>query len=219
MINILKNVYGKSFLHFPDWPTYEQATSHLQKFIKKRGHPPLAIGGHMEYGIHDALEIDNPYYFAIAREPVSRCISHFLFKLERHNTIKSGHVASLPPFPVKFYCTSGSNMQTRIMSGRINNYDFNNSNYELIDIAIQRIQDNSINCITIDQTADLLQSLATSFSWEKFPEMPVIRKTSLPKPFLSSEEIEQLRKNNILDIKLYEFIRAMRFNTSNLLRT
>lgn len=179
--------------------------------------------GHFYYGIHDKLDISNYRYVTIVRDPVKRIISHYFYSknFQKHylyETLNSNNTSSFDYFSGKFNFEV-INGQTAQIAG----FDPDQSNLDRVDIikylysnelyekAIANIEkDFSFVGLTeqFDQTLLLLNYLHEFNNFTlHYSRKNVAKKINISKK-IRDNEIDIIISNNLLDIRLYQYIKS-----------
>ncbi len=176
-----------------------------------RQKPIKILANHAYFNVHKEYElnIQNPFYYTILREPVARFVSHynFFYYKNGYDDCKGISLNDLPEEKLLKLLQLLSNIQVKYLSNikhiKIVGYDNMlklakyNLLYEYPAFAILEDMELSLTILQQETPSDLLQ-----FS-EKFPVQNSYSKKS--KEPIAEPILEKIRAYNAYDIELYNF--------------
>lgn len=148
------------------------------------------IIGHNVFGQHQ--ELGPQMHMTMLRDPIDRVISHYYYN---KYVLKKNNIGSLEHFA---QTDANANLQTRYITGHEPN----------VDEAIEHLKTFAFFGIT-EMFLPSLFLMKKTFGWKniEYPKANVNAKR--PKnESISKETIEQIKKENLLDIKLYQWAKT-----------
>lgn len=204
---------------YPPRKRWNFARNELRKRLESESLPPLeAVTAHMPYGWHELL-VDRPFkYITYLRHPVRRYISFY-----NHFKEGGGHPTdeainrdsvSLDQFIDRedIYLSSfQENIQVKLLTGNFS------PTSETLNRAIQNIDRNFLVVGTTETFDQDLLRISNKLGWT----MPFYARRNRSNKHIEIEDISvntlhKIACRNVLDISLYEYIRAKREGQKNM---
>ncbi|WP_180954437.1 sulfotransferase family 2 domain-containing protein [Bacillus sp. V5-8f] len=195
--SILKKNYDSQELRIGN---REEMIESLKNLSKEEMEKIKCINGHVLFGIHDYLN-ERPYnYYTMLRDPIEHVISEYYFIVRKPNNISYEKVKSMSfeEFVLSEEFTGRtSNRQTFFISGGAK---------DAIEIAKENLK-NYFSIVGITEMFDeSIYLFAKELGWEDY----YYKKKNVTKSRPSREDfpahlIEIIKKNNELDIELYNY--------------
>lgn len=174
---------------------------------------PRCIKGHMPYGLAEQLS-SRATYITMLRDPLERLVSDYFYTINKsshrqHQWFHSENIGfadyvSRPDTYIR-------NLYTALLGA---DFDWNNlAHWPVVDasslaVAKQRIDDDVLTCITEHFDASLIL-LRSRFGWRDigYERLNVTPGDKTPLPRLPADALALARRDNALDIELYEYAR------------
>jgi hypothetical protein len=203
---MLVSNFGENYYRYKGW-----------KDLLKTNRDMSIIGGHMPYGTH--LLFKDYEYITFVREPIDRAISHYYFMVQqaspKYPNANKPHRELHQKTPLKdiFDATSRKkygfsvfslldNLQTRYLAGYKHFWRSKDSEV-MLNAAIYNLKQH-ISLFGIKESfTESLEIFHNVYGLEIYPKKEKLRHTRIEK-IVTDEDMEVLRANHQLDLKLYE---------------
>ena len=204
------SVYRDRVLELVDYPSKEFARRRHRIFLRRVGGPPTVVIGHIEYGIHRMMVLDNAVYVTLLRDPIERCLSHYAHWIARGRAMSPESTKFMPGrgSPTKRFGIRGGDLQARTLLGLAMVDRSTLDPAEVAQAAVQRVASGEVIAGTLDTVDRFMVHLAERFGWDTVPSLPRANVTPIERPALSVKEMRILADNNTADQALYEHVKA-----------
>lgn len=199
---ITKQYKGKKVFYFYPNPTNEQLEG-LKQYTNEEDIKVLL--GHYRYGVHEYVQ--RPYtYITFLRNPVDQVISHFYHlvrsKKAQHMKLVSDN-KSLKGFANFEWAR---NFQTAYITGIYDIRELEKDPGKALALAKKRLVEDIYQFGITEKFDESLLLLKESMGWGNiWYKRFNVAKNRPDKHLISEEDLEIIRKNNQLDLELYEF--------------
>jgi len=189
--------------YFKDVPGINQ--QNLDRLVNLK-----AISGHISFGIHDLLTVNEFHYITLLREPIERVISFYYHMLhsneEAHETAKQINIEDL-------ICSKKSiefdNLQVRMLSGVGWEVPYGHCSHDMLEKA----KYNLLNYYTFgiqDRFAESLEMFSKKLGWSEIQIVAAnVGKNKQKSSDISPETLNLIAENNRLDLELYQFAKQL----------
>ena len=187
-------------------------TGYKNAIIEKKPEKVKYVEGHYKYGIHRFVNIENPKYIVMLRDPIERCISYYYFIINsksdtyEHTHFRKAQSSSL----VEFYKDRRfRNVQVKFVSG----FPFSVMAHYLGTrrVALSRAKSNLLDKYSAFGLQDRFEESAQLFAATLGVEVEPLdrRYKSVPsrptKDDISSQTLDRLAELNRADVELHRF--------------
>lgn len=210
----LQNSIKASEMHAPgvgDIPNVQNITQLSEKELKRfRDRKVKVLADHSRFNIHALyyLNMYNPFYFTILREPVARFISHynFFYKHLGYHDLMGVDLNDLPEAKLDELIKLMSNLQIIycIWTAKPRGWEIDETGLAQAKFNLEKVY----GCFGIleqaNRSVEVLKNSAPKWLSinDKLPER---NKNSAPKNEVAPAIIEKIKEKNYYDLKLYEF--------------
>jgi len=202
---LISRQYAGRFRKTPNTFTHAQVAEERLRAMLAGEPPPLAIGGHIVFGLRDALPRD-ARYLTVLRDPVERTLSHYGYLVAPRDPVERPHGLLEHGTPYRADLTLEEsladrrylpdNLQTRMLVCRRS--PFEELPPDALDLAKRHLRDFAYVGVT-----ERLDDFFAALGWRP----PASRRRRVgERPSRSSLNREQLRaveEHNALDLELY----------------
>ena len=203
---LIKQYWGNKMFYFYPNPTSEEleALRHLtdEKDVK-------VVLGHYRYGVHEYLR--RPYtYLTFIRNPIDQVISHYYHLVrsdkEVHQRIieKNRSLRSFADFEW------AKNLQTAFITGTQDVREIEKDPEGALTLAKKRLSEDMYQFGVTEKFDESLLLFREKLGWKNLVYQRFnVAKNRPENHQLNDEDLQKIRKNNQLDLRLYEFGRAL----------
>lgn len=203
---LIKQYWGNKMFYFYPNPTSEEleALRHLtdEKDVK-------VVLGHYRYGVHEYLR--RPYtYLTFIRNPIDQVISHYYHLVrsdkEVHQRIieKNRSLRSFADFEW------AKNLQTAFITGTQDIREIEKDPEGALTLAKKRLSEDIYQFGVTEKFDESLLLFREKLGWKNLVYQRFnVAKNRPENHQLNDEDLQKIRKNNQLDLRLYEFGRAL----------
>ena len=203
---LIKQYWGNKMFYFYPNPTSEEleALRHLtdEKDVK-------VVLGHYRYGVHEYLR--RPYtYLTFIRNPIDQVISHYYHLVrsdkEVHQRIieKNRSLRSFADFEW------AKNLQTAFITGTQDVREIEKDPEGALTLAKKRLSEDIYQFGVTEKFDESLLLFREKLGWKNLVYQRFnVAKNRPENHQLNDEDLQKIRKNNQLDLRLYEFGRAL----------
>ena len=203
---LIKQYWGNKMFYFYPNPTAEEleALRHLtdEKDVK-------VVLGHYRYGVHEYLR--RPYtYLTFIRNPIDQVISHYYHLVrsdkEVHQRIieKNRSLRSFADFEW------AKNLQTAFITGTQDIREIEKDPEGALTLAKKRLSEDIYQFGVTEKFDESLLLFREKLGWKNLVYQRFnVAKNRPENHQLNDEDLQKIRKNNQLDLRLYEFGRAL----------
>ena len=203
---LIKQYWGNKMFYFYPNPTSEEleALRHLtdEKDVK-------VVLGHYRYGVHEYLR--RPYtYLTFIRNPIDQVISHYYHLVrsdkEVHQRIieKNRSLRSFADFEW------AKNLQTAFITGTQDVREIEKDPEGALTLAKKRLSEDIYQFGVTEKFDESLLLFREKLGWKNLVYQRFnVAKNRPENHQLNDEDLLKIRKNNQLDLRLYEFGRAL----------
>ena len=174
--------------------------------VQQRQHRLACVAANLPFGLHEYL--DRPLtYFALMREPVSRCISYWHFAYRTRNDSRVWSRFETFDFDLRQILEKGvalalSNDQVRMLSGSPARYP----GEEEFRRACETIQEHFVLVGAVEYFAASIRTIAERLGWARIPDVHENRGVRTEAAQLSHDADAYFGDANEWDIRLYEWL-------------
>ena len=199
---ITKQYRGKEIFYFYPNPTQEELESLKQK---KSEQEVKVLLGHYRYGIHEYLQ--RPYtYITFLRNPVDQVISHYYHLVRSKKAVHMQVVSDIKSLRSFADFEWARNLQTGYLTGIYDIREVEKDPEGALSLAKKRLLEDIFQFGITERFDESLLLLREKLGWENtwYQRFNVARNRP-EKNLISDEDLQAIRKNNQVDIALYEF--------------
>jgi hypothetical protein len=189
--------------YFPEFPESNQQNFNRLRELR-------AISGHISFGIHALLPVNNFHYITLLREPIARAISFYYHMQEsseqEHETAKKLSLEDL-------ICSKASiefdNLQVRMISGVGWEVPYGHCSYSMLEDA----KHNLLHYYTFgiqDRFAETLEMFRKNLGWSEIQIVTEnVGKNTNKSSEIGKQTLNLIAEHNLLDIELYQFAKQL----------
>ena len=206
----LRSVYGDRVFNLAKYPSEDFARRKYRTFMKRFGGRPEVVTGHIEYGIHEMIALDDVVYVTLLRDPIERCVSHWVHWMVRGRARYPESEKFTPELstPAKLVGIAGGDLQARTLLGLATVDRSTLDPAEVAESAIQRVASGQVIAGTVDKVDRFMSHLAERFGWDGVPVLPWANVTPIERPAVRDRDMQILVENNTADQALYDYVSA-----------
>lgn len=210
---VLKKEYGERFWKAPNTFTHPQlAEERLRVGVTgKDATPPLAIAGHIVFGLRDVLPADSRY-LTVLREPVERTLSHWAYLVAPRDPKERQHglLARDTPYRPEISLEEAladprylpGNLQTRMIVCRRS--PFEQLPADALEQAKEHLRSRFAYVGVTERFDEFVALLGTAFGWA--PRVAPRKRVGdgrSDRASLSRETLRAVEEHDALDLELY----------------
>jgi hypothetical protein len=203
---LISRTHPGRFRKAPNTFTHPDVAEERLRAVLAEDPPPLAIGGHIVFGLRDVLPPE-ARYLTVLRDPVERTLSHYGYLAAPRDPVKRQHglLARGTPYRPDLTLEEAladarylpDNLQTRMLVSRRSPFE------DLPPDALDRAKEH-LRALAYVGVTERLDELVASLGWERHASKR--RRVGEERPSRESLTKAQLRaveEHNALDLELY----------------
>jgi hypothetical protein len=167
-----------------------------------------AIIGHLRYGMHSYLPINQPYtYAAVLRHPTKRVLSLYNHLM---NDQFAGRASGVSDFIKKFRIDQFDNYQVRCLSGVY--AEFGKCDERMLQTAMQNLVSNFALVGVTEMLDETLFAASKTLGWKPVSYLNKNLGSAMRRQVAAEvgpKDIRLIEKYNTLDLRLYEFAQQL----------
>jgi hypothetical protein len=209
--------YPERFRKAPNTFTHSSEAEERVRRILADSPPPLAIAGHLVFGLRDVLP-PGARYLTILRDPVERTLSHYAYLVAPRDPAERPHGLLARETPYRSDLTLEEcladprylpdNLQTRMLVARRSPFE------DLPADALERAKEHlrhRFAFVGVTERLDEFTALLTvSLGWRAaLPRQTRVGERRIDRSSLTPSELRALEEHNVRDRELYELAREL----------
>lgn len=170
------------------------------------------LKGHMPFGLHNSMPDPGACrYISVLRNPIDRVISQYYYIKKNsynplHDAVERGGMS------IKEFVSSGisvgmNNGHCRFLNGDLDQFPFNEGGEDLYERAVKNIENHFIWLGLTERFDESILLLSKQLNWKFWPNYLRENVSKVRKPIsdIDASDIDEIRKYNEFDVKLYEY--------------